>query len=116
MSAAMSEDGQDVVELAEHRVVGEAHDLHSGAPQVCFSCLILGTKLVVHPTINFDDEAQVCAIEVRDIAHDDVLATELPSPELAAAKRAPESRLCLRRMTAHLPAQQNLYRFRTGLL
>jgi hypothetical protein len=57
MSAAMCEGGQHVVEAVEHRVVGEAHDLRAGAPQVCSPSLIVRTKLVVHAAVDFDDEA-----------------------------------------------------------
>ena len=53
----MCEDGQHVVEAVEHRVVGEAHDLRAGAPQVCFPGLIVKTKLVVHGAVDFDDKA-----------------------------------------------------------
>ena len=57
MSAATCEDGQHVVEAVEDGVVGEAHDLRPGAPQVCFPSLIVRTKLVVHAAVDFDDEA-----------------------------------------------------------
>lgn len=56
-SAATCKDGQHVVELVEHGVIGEAHDLGAGTPQVCFASLVVSTTFVVHGPIDFDDEA-----------------------------------------------------------
>jgi hypothetical protein len=116
MSAAFCKDGQNRVEVAPHGVIRKADNLGAGTAQVSLPSFVVRTKLVVHPTVHFDDKPKVRAVEVHHVAHDDVLTTELPAAELAVAKGAPEPRLCLRRLTAHHTAEQDLDGLRARLL
>jgi hypothetical protein len=47
--------------------------------------------------VDFDDEPQLRAVELNDVAHDDVLTPEPPTAELTPSKGAPQDRLGLRR-------------------
>lgn len=57
MSAPMGERSQNVVQAVQHRVIREAHDLCTGAPQVSFASLVVRAPLVMHRAVDFDDEA-----------------------------------------------------------
>ena len=60
-------------------VVGEAQDQHAKGAEREVPGLVVLLLAEVHVAVHLDRELQRGAVEVDDVARDDVLATELPA-------------------------------------
>jgi len=87
----------------QHLLVAEAQYLQPQTLQKLLSHRIMLLREIVHRTIDLDDNAHLCSIEVNDEALDGMLPTHLDTSQPTTAQALPQYSLSLRRFTPHLP-------------
>ncbi|HTK56706.1 MAG TPA: hypothetical protein VL295_07770, partial [Gemmatimonadales bacterium] len=68
--------------------------------------LVLG--VIVHRTIQLDDQSELCTEEVHDETLDDLLPTKVPAIDLTATQERPCDSFCGRRFSSESPSDLDL--------
>jgi hypothetical protein len=72
-------------------LIEEPDDLHAQAEQGSVTLSVVLFAKQVHPTVRFEGEPELRAVEVDDEAADDVLTAEVPSVHAAASQNLPKT-------------------------